>query len=248
MPSLMGRTATRSASLVPPTAGSNRQPTASESNTPPDGLAHQRKQLPTQIGLQCLNLTNLMACARCRAQCIPAMPTRPSGRSATQDLIALTVRHTAMYICTAESIYTRGAIVRPYFVSSRRKLQNEGWTPRDDRPAHPEPLSRTGGAAARSRSEQAVPYTRLFQSLERPGKENTPNALLRGRRRRRRDRTRPRSERERDSSSSGKERSGRRVRQRSGQGSRRRRRDAMDGQGRCSPGYVSECESGCDVG
>ena len=28
----MGRTATRSASLVPPTAGSNRQPTASESN------------------------------------------------------------------------------------------------------------------------------------------------------------------------------------------------------------------------
>ena len=32
MPSLMGRTATRSASLVPPTAGSNRQPTASESN------------------------------------------------------------------------------------------------------------------------------------------------------------------------------------------------------------------------
>ena len=118
LPSLMGRTATRSASLVPPTAGSNRQPTASESNTPPDGLAHQRKQLPTQIGLQCLNLTNLMACARCRAQCIPAMPTRPSGRSATQDLIALTVRYTAMYICTAESIYTRGAIVRPYFVSS----------------------------------------------------------------------------------------------------------------------------------
>ena len=48
----MGRTATRSASLVPPTAGSNRQPTASESNTPPDGLAHQRKQLPTQIGLR----------------------------------------------------------------------------------------------------------------------------------------------------------------------------------------------------
>ena len=33
LPSLMGRTATRSASLVPPTAGSNRQPTASESNT-----------------------------------------------------------------------------------------------------------------------------------------------------------------------------------------------------------------------
>ena len=32
LPSLMGRTATRSASLVPPTAGSNRQPTASESN------------------------------------------------------------------------------------------------------------------------------------------------------------------------------------------------------------------------
>ena len=44
---------------------------------------------------------------------------------------------------------------------ARRKLLNESTPPRDDRPAHPEPLRRATGAAASSGSEQAVPYTRL---------------------------------------------------------------------------------------
>ena len=46
---------------------------------------------------------------------------------------------------------------------ARRKLYNEGWTPRDDRPAHPELLRRAAEAAASTSSEQSVPYTRLSE-------------------------------------------------------------------------------------
>ena len=55
----------------------------------------------------------------------------------------------------------------------------EGWTPRDDRPAHPEPLRRAAGAAASTSSEQAIPYTRLSQRALRDLRGHSQRSFLR---------------------------------------------------------------------
>ena len=64
---------------------------------------------------------------------------------------------------------------------ARRIFRHGTQRPRDDRPAHPEPLRRAAGAAAGSRSEQAVPYTRLSQrALRDLARRTLPTLFLRG--------------------------------------------------------------------